>query len=55
MNDAAKDPIDAVQRAAAIISAVYVSDDSVRTKIVVQLEVARLMQLMNPGRYQEDC
>lgn len=45
LNDAYKNPIEAVQRAAAIIAGVYQADNSPITKIAVQLEVERLNRL----------
>ena len=43
--EASKDPVDAVQRASAIIAAVYKSDDSPVTKMAVKTEIMRMSLL----------
>ncbi len=45
--DVYNDPINAAQRASAIIAAAYQCDESLKTRIVIQLEVGRLSSLVN--------
>lgn len=45
--DVQNSPIDAVQRASAIIAAAYQCDESLRTRVIIQLEVGRLSNLVN--------
>lgn len=45
--DVYDDPIDAAQRASAIIAAAYQCDDSLKARIIIQLEVGRLSNLVN--------
>ncbi|MBO1142017.1 hypothetical protein FQS87_19150 [Enterococcus avium] len=45
--DVYNDPIDAAQRASAIIAAAYQCDESLRTRVIIQLEVGRLSNLVN--------
>lgn len=44
--DVQNNPIDAVQRASAIIAAAYQCDESLETRIVIQLEIDRLSSLV---------